>query len=81
MSKENVEHPKHYAWLKEVCGIEPIDICRNLDFNRGNAIKYILRSGLKEDASMTHTDKFIEDLEKAIFYLKDEIELLKKCKN
>ena len=29
--EEMVNHPNHYAWLKELCGIEPIDICRHLD--------------------------------------------------
>ncbi len=39
-------------------------------FNLGNAIKYIWRADLKNDA--------IEDLEKAVWYLRDEI---KKRKN
>lgn len=37
---EMVNHPDHYAWLKKLCGIEPIDICRHLDFNCGSAVKY-----------------------------------------
>ena len=40
---EQVSHPSHYAWLKDLCGVEPLDICRHLDFNTGNAIKYLLR--------------------------------------
>jgi hypothetical protein len=67
-----VNHPPHYTWLKDVCGIEVIDITRHMDFNLGNAIKYILRSGKK------NSDKTIEDLEKAVFYLNDEIIKLKK---
>lgn len=31
---EQVSHPSHYAWLKDLCGVEPLDICRHLDFNR-----------------------------------------------
>ena len=38
-----------------------------------NALKYILRAGHKKDASLTDTEKQIEDLNKAIWYLKDEI--------
>lgn len=29
---EQVSHPSHYAWLKDLCGVEPLDICRHLDF-------------------------------------------------
>lgn len=81
MSHNNVNHPSHYNWLKEKSGIEVIDITRWLDFDLGNAIKYILRSGHKEDSSMTIIDKTIEDLEKAIWYLQDEIKTLKEVKN
>lgn len=72
-----VNHPSHYLWLKELCGIEPIDICRHLDFNIGNSIKYLLRKD-KRDFEKTKTEKRIEDLRKAIFYILDEIELLNK---
>lgn len=69
--KETVSHPNHY--LKD-SGHEVIDVISawNLNFNKGNAIKYIARSGRK------NPDKTIEDLEKAIFYLNYEISLLKK---
>ena len=40
------------------------------DFNIGNAFKYLWRAGLKDEA------KTIQDLEKAIFYIKDEINRL-----
>ena len=72
---EQVSHPSHYAWLKDLCGVEPLDICRHLDFNTGNAIKYLLRKD-KVDGNKTKTDKRIEDLHKAVFYIKDEIKLL-----
>lgn len=68
---DNVNHPSHYTWLKELCGIEVLDITRHLDFNTGNAIKYLLRAGKKDPK------KTIEDLEKAIFYIKDKINMLK----
>lgn len=72
---EQVSHPSHYAWLKDLCGVEPLDICRHLDFNTGNAIKYLLRKD-KVDGNKTNTEKRIEDLRKAVFYIKDEIKLL-----
>ena len=39
---DNVNHPQHYTWLKELCGIEVIDITRHMNFCCGNALKYIL---------------------------------------
>lgn len=72
---EQVSHPSHYAWLKDLCGVEPLDICRHLDFNTGNAIKYLLRKD-KVDGNRTKTGKRIEDLRKAVFYIQDEIKLL-----
>lgn len=68
-----VNSPPHYSWLKEKCGLEVIDITRHLDFDLGNAIKYILRAGRKKDA--------IEDLKKAIWYLNDKIKLLENENN
>lgn len=72
---EQVSHPSHYAWLKDLCGVEPLDICRHLDFNTGNAIKCLLRKD-KVDGNKTKTEKRIEDLRKAVFYIQDEIKLL-----
>ena len=72
---EQVSHPSHYAWLKDLCAVEPLDICRHLDFNTGNAIKYLLRKD-KVDGNKTKTEKRIEDLRKAIFYINDEINKL-----
>ena len=69
--KDNVNHPKHYN--SHPSGIECIEIVRHHDFNIGNAIKYLWRAGLKGGE-----DKLIEDLEKAIFYINDEIQLIKK---
>lgn len=71
-----VNHPPHYTWLKEKCGIEVIDITRHLDFNLGNAIKYILRSGHKKDVELGDKTKTIEDLKKAVWYLNDKIKML-----
>ena len=63
-----VNHPKHYT--SHPSGVECIEITRHMGYNLGNVFKYVWRADLK--------GKDIEDLEKAVFYLKDEIELRKK---
>ena len=77
-SDDKVNHPSHYTWLKDLCGIEVIDITRHMDFNLGNSIKYILRSGHKKEEGYTDKQKTIEDLKKAVWYLNDEIKMLQK---
>ena len=58
-----VNHPKHYT--QHPSGVECIDIVEHMNFNLGNAIKYIWRAGDKGD--------IIEDLRKAAWYLNREI--------
>lgn len=72
--KDNVNHPKHYT--SDPSGIECIDITRHRNFNIGNAIKYLWRAGLKFDADKSSINKQIEDLEKAVWYIVDEIHRL-----
>ena len=62
---ETVNHPKHY---NSIPGIECIDVIEHFNFNRGNAIKYVWRAGLKGEC--------VEDLRKAIWYLEREIALV-----
>ena len=64
-----INHPAHYAegWSN---GAEVIDITEHLNFNRGNAIKYVARAGRK------NPDTEIEDLRKAAWYIDREIERL-----
>lgn len=76
--EDRVNHPRHYTWLKDKCGIEVIDITRHMDFDLGNVIKYVLRAGHKHSADMSYIDKEIEDLEKAQWYLNDKIKELEK---
>ena len=71
---DQVNHPKHYT--SDPSGIECIDITRHRNFNIGNAIKYLWRAGLKEDKDRKLIDKQVEDLNKAIWYLVDEIHRL-----
>lgn len=71
---DQVNHPKHYT--SDPSGIECIDITRHRNFNIGNAIKYLWRAGLKEDKDRKLIDKQVEDLNKAVWYLVDEIRRL-----
>lgn len=71
--QDKIGHPDHYTWLKEVAGIEVIDIARHMNFNLGNVIKYTFRAGHKHEDGMSDNDKRIEDLKKARWHLDDEI--------
>lgn len=76
---DHVNHPPHYTWLEDKCGIEVIDIVRHLDFDLGNAIKYILRAGKKPIISKENINinkAAIQDLQKAIWYINDKIKML-----
>lgn len=61
---EAVEHPPHYNTGK----IEVIDFIEDqkLGFHLGNVVKYVTRAAHKND--------YLEDLQKAKFYLEREIE-------
>ena len=63
-----VNSPSHYTGFSN--DAEVIDITENLNFNRGSAIKYLARAGVKDPA------KEIEDLEKAAWYVHREIKRL-----
>lgn len=69
-----VNHPSHYN--QHPSGVECIDIARHYCFSIGNAIKYLWRAGLKRDSQLTDKQKEIEDLNKAIWYIKDRIKEL-----
>lgn len=68
---DSVNHPQHYGGDNIY---EPIKIISawNLNFNLGNTVKYISRAGKKGEGTL------IEDLKKALFYLKYEIDSLEK---
>lgn len=76
LKDDNVNHPKHYT--SHPSGIECIDVTRHYCFSVGNAIKYLWRAGLKVDEGRDSVEKEIEDLNKAIWYIKDRIKQLKK---
>ena len=65
---DQVNHPPHYT--SDPSGVECIQITRHRNFNVGNAFKYLCRAGLKDEA------KTIQDLEKAMLYIQDEIKRL-----
>jgi hypothetical protein len=58
-----VYQPPHYKFDN---GVEVIDLTEQLNFNCGNAVKYLARAGRK-------TEDALEDLKKAEFYVKREI--------
>lgn len=68
--KDTVNHPEHYT----IGGIETIDYieAKQLNYNLGNAVKYISRSSYK--------GKKVEDLKKAVWYLNRELKVLTKEK-
>lgn len=68
-------NPSHYR----DGNIEVIDFIedKKLGFCLGNAVKYISRSGKKHSKGMTDTEKAIEDLNKAKWYIDRRIKELK----
>ena len=70
---DEINHPDHYLWHPS--GIECITITEHMNFCTGNAIKYIWRSGRKQNISA------IIDLQKAIWYLNREIDRIEKHYN
>lgn len=63
---EDAINPAHYR--KHPSGIECIEVTRHMNFNTGNAIKYIWRYLDKGDP--------VENLKKAQWYIDDEIRRL-----
>ena len=59
-----VNHPDHYK--SHPSGIEVIQITEHMNFCLGNALKYILRADHKGNA--------IQDLQKAEWYVRREIQ-------
>lgn len=62
--QDRVNHPSHYT--SHPSGVECIQVTEHMNFCCGNAIKYLWRAGLKDDA--------LEDLRKARWYLDREIQ-------
>lgn len=63
MTPELVNHPQHYNMHPS--GVETITVVRTMSFNLGSAFKYVFRRDDKSSA--------LTDLEKALWYIEDEI--------
>ncbi len=70
-SYEHVNHPQHYGGLENTYEVIKVIEALEMDFHLGNTFKYIARAGKKG------SDKEIQDLEKAMWYLQRKIDLLK----
>lgn len=69
---DNVNHPSHY----NSGSIEVIEMIEDqeLGYHLGCAVKYIMRAGKKEPDNAA---KYVEDLEKAIWYVRRRLEICK----
>ena len=70
MAGDMVNHPAHYGGADNPYEAIKVINAWDLNFNLGSTVKYISRAG-KKDPNL-----WIEDLEKAVFYLQDEIKQL-----
>ena len=72
MSKEMVNHPEHYGGQDNP--YEVVKVCEAWGLDKDayifNVVKYVARAGKKD------SNKEIEDLKKAMFYLNRKIERL-----
>ena len=72
VKSEQVNHPDHYGGEDNPYeAIKVIEAWKS-DFHIGNAIKYLARAGKKD------SDKEIQDLEKARWYISRKIQLLRE---
>jgi len=68
---ETINHPQHYN--QHPSNVECLTIIRWFPYNIGAVIKHLWRAGLKGDR--------LQDLEKALVYLQDEIEREKQVQD
>ena len=67
---EHVNHPNHYGGKENPYEAIKVIDAWELGFSLGNTVKYISRAGKKG------SDKELEDLRKALWYLQHHIEQL-----
>jgi hypothetical protein len=67
---EQVNHPNHYGGEDNTYEAIKVIEAWDLDFHIGNTVKYISRAGKKG------TDKELQDLKKALWYLERKIKNL-----
>jgi hypothetical protein len=75
MEKEHVNHPTHYGGQDNPYEAIKVIDAWELGFSLGNTVKYISRAGKKD------SDKELQDLKKALWYLQHHIEQLEKKGN
>lgn len=68
-----VNHPAHYGGEDNVYEVIKVIEAWELDFHLGNTVKYISRAGKKG------SDKELQDLKKALWYLQRKIENLENA--
>ena len=73
-SHEYVNHPSHYGGQNNPYEVIKVIEALDMDFHLGNTFKYISRAGKKV------SDKEIQDLKKALWYLERKIQLLESQK-
>lgn len=66
--EDPVNNPTHYTRY----AVDVIEITQDMNFCRGNAVKYLCRAGYKDPESE------MEDLQKAQWYINREIARLEK---
>lgn len=69
---EQVNHPQHYGGADNTYEAIKVIEAWDLDFHLGNTVKYISRAGKKE------SDKELQDLKKALWYLQRKIDTFNK---
>lgn len=69
-SNDPVNHPSHYT--SHPSGVECIQVTEHMNFNIGNAVKYLWRAGLKD------SQPTLQDLQKARWYIEREIQRVGK---
>jgi hypothetical protein len=70
--KEQVNHPEHYGGSENIYEAIKVIDAWDLGFSLGNTVKYISRAGKKD------SDKELQDLKKAMWYLQHHIDNLEK---
>ena len=74
-NKEMVNHPEHYGGKENI--YEVVKVCeawgRDKDAYIFNVVKYVARAGKKD------TDKELQDMKKALWYLNRKIERLENA--
>jgi len=72
MSNNKIDEVNNPPWYESEGGVKCIEITRHMNSNLGHVIRYVWRAGKKGEG----VEFAIKDLNKAMVYLKDEIQRL-----